>query len=166
MKKRLIIFFGLFLIIGLSLFITFKIVSAQDQEEINIESQCFSNLQPENYFTKKPIANIGLSNGSFDIQMIGNNRKIFSSQTAGTGSMRPIMGKANILIFIIPEKDEISIGDIITFKRQTDNKKIVHRVVGKTSEGNFRTKGDNNPSIDDYIVKFEDITGRVVGVLW
>ncbi len=89
------------------------------------------------------------------------------SRYAPTGSMKPVLDQGSNGIRIVPKsKDEIHIGDIITFKQ--DNYLIVHRVIeiGSDVDGlYFITKGDNN-SISDGKVRFEDIKYITIGVIW
>jgi hypothetical protein len=89
------------------------------------------------------------------------------SRYAPTGSMKPVLDQGSNGIRIVPKsKDEIHVGDIITFKQ--DNYLIVHRVIeiGSDVDGlYFITKGDNN-SISDGKVRFEDIKYITIGVIW
>ncbi len=55
---------------------------------------------------------------------------------------------------------EICYGDVVVFSHPSDNQNIVHRVIGVDSEG-IRTQGDNNNNIDPWVLKPEEITGRV-----
>jgi signal peptidase I len=84
-----------------------------------------------------------------------------------TGSMLPILNKNARGVKVKPESPEdIGAGDIITFKR--DEELIVHRVIemGEDKEGEyFITKGDNNLG-DDGKVRFEDIKGVLVAIIY
>jgi hypothetical protein len=89
------------------------------------------------------------------------------SAYASTGSMVPVFNEnANGIRVRIRSVDEISAGDIITFRE--GEFLIVHRVIekGVDSEGvYFITKGDNN-NIDDGKIRFEDVKYKTVGVIW
>ena len=84
-----------------------------------------------------------------------------------TGSMQPEIDPGDvILVEKIKDMDginELKIGDIIQFKR--DSILISHRIID-ISEGeegiNFKTKGDNNSSEDEELVKPENIKGKIV----
>ncbi len=68
-------------------------------------------------------------------------------------------------LLLVKKSENIQIGDTIVFDVEGYSIPIVHRVVDiiKTPDGIFyRTKGDNNPSIDRWIVSAEDIHGVVI----
>ena len=84
-----------------------------------------------------------------------------------TNSMDPVIDETANSIEIMPEKDSLNIGDIISYS--LNRKKIIHRIVyiGEDESGIFYlTKGDNNQNIDSEKVRFEQITGVVVGILY
>ncbi len=82
-------------------------------------------------------------------------------------SMSPLLTNYSNTIQIIPNNpNEISIGDIIVFKK--DNRLITHRVIeiGQDDKGYwFITQGDNSFEPDDKI-RFKDINSVVVGILF
>ena len=86
-----------------------------------------------------------------------------------TPSMVPtIMVKDAVLVKRVSD-NELTIGDIITFKSSDNRYKgliITHRVVGTQtiSSGSlvYRTKGDNNKIEDSAVVDFKNIYGKVV----
>ncbi len=55
----------------------------------------------------------------------------------------------------------ICCGDVVVFPHPSDNRNIVHRVIGVDSK-RIRTQGDNSNNIDPWVLKPEDIIGRVV----
>lgn len=63
--------------------------------------------------------------------------------------------------------DEFRVGNIITFKK--DNGEIVtHRIeeiVLSDLQNSYITKGDNNETTDEEIVRYEDIIGKVIYVM-
>jgi len=85
-----------------------------------------------------------------------------------THSMEPILTSDSISLEVKPSSPmEISVGDIITYMR--DKIVIIHRVVntGYDSDGWFAvTKGDNNQDTDPLKVRFEQIKGVVIGILY
>lgn len=87
-----------------------------------------------------------------------------------TNSMDPFIDTGANSIEIKPKsRDEIRMGDVISFKADFDDGIIIHRVVGigKDEQGAYYiTKGDNNPLADPGKVRFEDINGIVVGVVY
>ena len=61
--------------------------------------------------------------------------------------------------------DEIIVGDIITYPHPDPAKSfdVVHRII-KIEEEGVITRGDNNNKVDPYLVRFEDIKGKVKAV--
>ena len=63
-------------------------------------------------------------------------------------------------IIIIKKSNTYNVNDIITYN--TENEVLItHRIV-KSCEGGFITKGDNNNSEDNELVKLENIKGKVI----
>jgi len=89
------------------------------------------------------------------------------SAYAPTGSMVPLFNEGANGIRIVPQsEDEISVGDIVTYKK--DSILIVHRVVQKgiDTEGTyFITQGDSNDYADEKI-RFSDIKYKTIGILY
>ncbi len=85
-----------------------------------------------------------------------------------TRSMEPFLNKDSHSIEVSPESTEdIAVGDIISYSLQ--DIVIIHRVVeiGEDEEGWYVfTKGDNLENRDEEKVRFEQIKGVVVGVLY
>jgi hypothetical protein len=86
-----------------------------------------------------------------------------------TNSMDPVMD-IGMTMFQIKPKDEndIHIGDIIAAKFPSGDI-VVHRVVSIDWDEQgwyIRTKGDNNNKIDSTKIRFKDITGIHIGVIY
>ncbi len=79
--------------------------------------------------------------------------------TVLSGSMEPELHPGDVTIIVNKNKVNLNKNDVITFK--TDNSIITHRIIEKKDEG-YVTKGDNNNVIDSFIVKPENIIGKVV----
>ena len=76
-------------------------------------------------------------------------------------SMNPTL-KAGDGLFVVPYGDrKIRIGDVVVFRDPEGKYNIVHRVVAVDSRG-ISTRGDNNNSIDPWLLSPDDIIGRVV----
>ena len=73
-----------------------------------------------------------------------------------SGSMRPILNVGEVIL--IKDNLDYKKGDIITYKR--NNHYITHRII-QINEDEIITKGDNNNTNDDSILK-EDVIGKVV----
>ena len=61
--------------------------------------------------------------------------------------------------------NDLAVGDVITFRAFESDVIITHRIIGveRTDQGyEFRTKGDNNPSMDLFTTPEDRIIGRYV----
>lgn len=82
-----------------------------------------------------------------------------------SGSMEPEITVGGVAyVEPIPARD-IGLGDVITFRHPSDRTVMAtHRVVGVDGDRNqriFETKGDANDEKDDWIVRPQDLVGRV-----
>lgn len=82
-------------------------------------------------------------------------------------SMSPKL-KVNEIVYSFPkELTEVQIGNVISFYGDSDDM-IVHRVVEKfDSKGDvfLRTRGDNNPIIDNEVIDKDNYIGEVKAIL-
>jgi hypothetical protein len=63
---------------------------------------------------------------------------------------------------VIPYGDKkIRVGDVVVFRHPEGQRHIVHRVVSVNANG-VRTRGDNSITIDPWVLRPDDIIGRVV----
>ena len=164
----IILFLVLGIILGFS--ISQSIGNINSSKNLNLPSQCYTNLQPSQYFRSNSYL-YGFNNYpilSKDSQLIINNPNnlIKAKDVSATGSMRPTIPD-NGIILVDSNKNDIKIGDIINF--DCANQGIVHRVIDITN-GIYTTKGDNNAVNDTEGLgchtKINDIRGKVVGVLY
>jgi len=100
--------------------------------------------------------------------LIPLNDEPFVSKLAPTGSMKPVFDENANTVEIVPKSEnEIKVGDIISYKHNEDI--IIHRVisVGEDEQGWFAlTKGDNNAVKDNVKIRFPEITGKVILVIY
>ncbi len=94
---------------------------------------------------------------------------LLSAYVIASPSMVPTIKVNDAVIIKRVNNDDLQVGDIITFANEELNVNgytITHRIVGKEKSSNgeyvYYTKGDNNNSEDDGIVKREDIYGKVI----
>ena len=87
-----------------------------------------------------------------------------------TKSMDPVIDSTSKAIQVIPESEkEIRIGDIAAYKSSYENGTVTHRVteIGHDSKGWYAIfKGDNNKYPDPEKVRFGQITGVVVAIIY
>ncbi len=85
-----------------------------------------------------------------------------------TNSMDPFLdAESNAIEILPPDPELIKVGDVIAY--QTVSGTVIHRVVEKKYDERgiyFRVKGDNNTLTDPLKVRYSDITGVVVAIIY
>ena len=85
-----------------------------------------------------------------------------------TNSMDPFIDENSNAIEILPENpNEINVGDVISYK--TSYGIIIHRVIEKGEDNQgiyFLVQGDNNTLRDPFKVRYDDVQGVVVAVIY
>jgi signal peptidase len=74
--------------------------------------------------------------------------------------MNPILKPGDGLRVLPCGDGEIRVGDVIVIHAPDREEYVVHRVVSVDTQG-IRTRGDNNSSMDPWVLRPEDILGRV-----
>lgn len=83
-----------------------------------------------------------------------------------TGSMEPVYGRGDTIIYEKMEAKGIYVGEVVAFEYKGDI--ITHRVVSKYINGDkyiFKTKGDANKDKDFFEVSQNDVLGKVKYVI-
>ncbi len=75
-------------------------------------------------------------------------------------SMNPVLNSPDVLHVVPYDERRIRCGDVVVFRSPDGGCNIVHRVVSINTE-EIRTKGDNNGHADSWVLKRENIMGRV-----
>jgi len=110
-----------------------------------------------------------------DVNVFSNNVRIDiknakSRKFIDSNSMDPLIDEGTTTIEIKPKyASDIKVGDIIAYDVDGYDYAFVHRVIkiGKDKEGTyFITKGDNFYKEDPDKLRFSDIEGVVVGILY
>jgi hypothetical protein len=87
-----------------------------------------------------------------------------------TKSMDPVFDCGNYAIEkTLVSTDDIHVGDIVSYRSDYADGVIIHRVVeiGNDSDGWYcRFKGDNNPTDDPGKVRFDQLNGVVVAIIY
>ncbi len=87
---------------------------------------------------------------------------------APTGSMEPLLTQDTVVLEVQPRRvSDILPGDIIIYERE--GVRIIHRVIetGWDADGWYAvTQGDNNPRPDPGVVRFRQVKGLVVGIIY
>jgi hypothetical protein len=85
-----------------------------------------------------------------------------------TNSMDPFIDENSHAIEVLPESpDQINVGDVISY--QTNYGVIIHRVIEKGEDDKgmyFYVQGDNTTLRDPFKVRFDDVQGVVVAVIY
>ena len=76
-------------------------------------------------------------------------------------SMNPLLKSGDRLEIVSCNREKIRVGDVVVFYSPEDETKVVHRVVCSDSDG-IKTRGDNCNHADDWVLRWENILGRVV----
>lgn len=83
-------------------------------------------------------------------------------------SMSPRINVGDIIIVKKGQSnDSFHVGNIITYRKE-DGEIVTHRiekVILYDLQNAYRTKGDNNEAVDEYIVTYDKIIGKVVYVM-
>lgn len=87
-----------------------------------------------------------------------------------THSMDPVLSDSSHGIEVKPNSEsDIKVGDVVSYKSDYADGIIIHRVVqiGYDESGWFAiVKGDNNPSVDPGKIRFGQINGILVGIIY
>ena len=134
-----------------------------------VETSCeekLSNQEKPSPFDRIKDSDLHVSSSSVRIDIKDTNWRTFID----SNSMDPLIDEGTTTIEIKPKNaQEIKIGDIISYNVAGYEFAFVHRVVeiGNDEQGSyFITKGDNYFQEDPYKVRFLDIEGIVVGILY
>jgi len=77
-----------------------------------------------------------------------------------TGSMEPTIPVGSVVGIKKVNLESLSVGDVICFKLSQPTS-ITHRIINITDDG-FVTKGDANENPDQWIVKKENVIGKIM----
>jgi signal peptidase I len=126
-----------------------------------LRDEPFNDIAPE---THVPISDILVSQSKVIISVPDLQQGI----VAASQSMDPYLDENDVVLEVkVTDPAEIHEEDIIVFQRGEE--RIIHRVIeiGHDEEGWYaRTKGDNNIRADPEKVRFSDVRGLVVGVIY
>ena len=78
-------------------------------------------------------------------------------------SMEPAITQNDIVVMLPANSEEIKAGEVIVYKHEVDGKpyQFVHRVV-EVNGKSLLTKGDSLSTVDKYVVKSDDVIGKVL----
>lgn len=120
-------------------------------------------ISPSNHIAKDQIH-------VYDDRIIIDLKNAQWAEFTDTNSMDPVLdAEANSFEIVPTSEDQINKGDIISYKPESFNGLIVHRVIetGKDDDGWYAiTKGDNLTQEDPELVRFDQISGLLVGIIY
>lgn len=106
----------------------------------------------------------------YNSMVVLNVSNVEWSKYANTNSMDPLLDETANGLEIKPETEEdIEVGDVIVYEPSWDSGLIVHRVISieEDEQGRYYVvKGDNSEIVDPEKVRFSQIVGVLVGVLY
>lgn len=90
------------------------------------------------------------------------------SKFTDTNSMDPLLDVYSNALQIKPKKEELEVGDIITYSVEGNDKHIIHRIIEIGDDGEWYAivKGDNNKNPDPYKVRFNQIEKVLIGIIY
>lgn len=138
----------------------------------NVYAQYMPNLQFPLKGTEVPSPNDWITGDDIAVYSGGVLLSILNATLVGyadTNSMDPLIDESAHGIEIQPVKERLHTGDIISYRSRRAQVVIVHRIIsiGEDELGRYYiTKGDNNTDQDPEKVRFEDIEGVVVVVIY
>ena len=105
----------------------------------------------------------GIGHRAPAIEYQASNDKYESKFNTCVGpSMYPTLKSGDgLVLYTYTSFDEVKIGDIIIYPHTEKPFDVVHRIIKIEPDGVI-TRGDNNNKIDPYLVKYEDIIGKVL----
>jgi len=87
---------------------------------------------------------------------------------AASNSMDPLLDQNDVVLDVTPQNPaDIQVGDIIIYRLEST--RVIHRVIeiGHDNDGWYAiTKGDNNPKPDPAQVRFDQVIGVVIGIIY
>lgn len=87
-----------------------------------------------------------------------------------TNSMDPFLDETSNSIEVAPKSPaDIKVGDIISYKSGLTGGLVVHRVISKDVDDNgifFIVKGDNNARQDPEKIRFNQVHGILIGIIY
>jgi len=106
----------------------------------------------------------------YEDKLVINQEGLMYAKIENTHSMEPVLNHVSTSIEQKPTTpDDLAVGDIISYRLEFSDKIIIHRIaaIGIDNEGWFAiTKGDNNQEADSEKVRFNQIEGKVVGIIY
>lgn len=129
-------------------------------KELNKELQ-YNPPSPSNHIQENQIL-------VYESEVMINQSNVHWASVTPTGSMKNTINEHSNLLEITPTNEEqIGIGDIVSYK--TEDGIIIHRIIKKEKDSKgtyFIVRGDTNWIADSIILRFEDIKGLVIGVIY
>lgn len=118
-------------------------------------------VSPSNHLKEKQIQ-------VYDNFVVIQADNLFWAKFTDTNSMDPLIDKDTNSLEVKPKSsDDIKVGDIVSYSFYDSI--IIHRVIriGEDKSGWYAVaKGDNNPEPDPEFVRFSQINGVVIGILY
>ena len=103
----------------------------------------------------------------FPDKVVIDMKNVIWARVKDTHSMEPLLNENSITLEVAPESAaDIEVGDVISYEKE--GIVIIHRVVELGNDGSWFaiTKGDNNKEEDKEKVRFSQVKGILVGILY
>lgn len=157
----------LFVIVGFFLFGWYS-NTYYSRVSTELKAKPYGLLNSEKYSPKDRIKDKQLI--VYDSMVVLNVSNVEWSQYTDTNSMDPVLDETANGLTIKPETEEdISIGDVVSYSPSWTQGILPHRVIdiGKDEHGRYYiVKGDNSEIADPEKVRFDQIEGVLIGVIY
>ena len=102
-------------------------------------------------------------------KVVIDQENVILSSFADTNSMDPLLDASANGLEIKPKRGELKVGDVISYRSDLLGGVVIHRIVevGVDAKGEYYfVQGDNNGVQDPEKVRFDQVEGVLIGVLY
>lgn len=105
----------------------------------------------------------------FPDMVVIKHEDVILSSFADTNSMDPLLDENANGLEIKPKQDQLKVGDIISYRSEFLGGTVIHRIIAINQDNYgtyYTTQGDNNNVQDPEKIRFDQIEGVLVGILY
>lgn len=114
---------------------------------------------PPEQFPDSPVRSADSECRATTAQSFHREAPVLTVRYSGS-SMYPALRHPDLLEILPYNEQPVQTGDIVYFYSPAEERKVIHRVVRIKGNG-IRTRGDNNPAADHFVIREQDVIGRV-----
>ena len=105
----------------------------------------------------------------FEDMVVIKQENVILSSFADTNSMDPLLDENANGLEIKPEEGQLKVGDIISYRSEFLGGTVIHRIIAINQDNHgtyYTTQGDNNDVQDPEKIRFGQIEGVLIGILY